>query len=445
MLCLVIPKTVFGQCPPPDSGALEIRLHEAILKHDSNAVAQLLSDGANPNARDPKGNTLLMCAADDNKNAAIVKLLIAHKADVNATSDLGSTALMDACDENKNYSIIELLLKSGANPNAQYRDGSTVLMNACLYNNISLVKLLLDSHADVNLPTYDGEMAIDYIDEGDTTTAAVKALLIAAGAKPYGRSTPAFERAFREPTPGSMATLSSKIDATLNEIERYYFAYRKHSRDTNVDYYDSLYQASHFLRFYLIINLPKVSWSLSDELPKRKQVWVSTSKDKKIRVWGWDSYMGGSMPHTFQIIQYTTPYGIKIYDPNLLSVRDYAHNYVCDTIYPLLQTDGQTVYLFTQNWKADGRSYGQTLEVMTIHDSSLVRVNNFFESDYGFNDDLYYYCPDPTEYPSSQKRRISYNYAKKLLFVPENDANDSPGKKYFKYLHDGTKFVKVRK
>lgn len=438
-------RAVFAQCPPPDSGALEIKLHAAILENDANTVVQMISLGANPNARDPYGNTLLMCAADDNKNFLIVKLLISYKADVNATSNSGSTALMDACDEDNNLEIIEHLLKSGADVNAQYRDGSTVLMNACLDNNISLVKLLLDSHADVNLPTYDGEMAIDYIDEGDTTTAAVKALLIAAGAKPYGKSTPAFVNASHEAMPKSMLELSSKIDSTLNIIEKYYISYRTHNRDTNADYYDSLYQASHFLRFYLIINLPKVSWSLTGELPKGKQVWASTSKDKKIRVWGWDSYMGGSMPRRFQIIQYTTPYGIKIYDPNPLSGRDYAHNYYCDTIYSVKQNDGQTIYIFTQNWKADGRSYGQTLEAMTIHDSSLVHVKNFFESDNGFNDDLYYYFPDPTEYPSSQMRSISYNYAKKMLFVPENDDKDSPGKKYFKYFYDGTKFVKVRK
>lgn len=436
-----------AQCPPPDSGVKEIKLHAAILENDANTVAQMISLGANPNARDPYGNTLLMCAADDNKNFLIVKLLILYKADVNATSNSGSTALMDACGEDNNLEIIEHLLKSGANINVQDRGGNTVLMDACVFEKLDLIKLLLSFHPDVNLPNYDGMMAIDFLDDDDSTAPTIKALLINAGAKPYGRSTPAFEKACREPQPTSITKLSYRINSLLEKIWIFYDSSRQSYKNTSSDedYSDSLFQANQFLRYYLKINLPKLPWSLTDKLPKGSQIWSSCSKDKQIRVWGWDSFTGGSMPHTFQIVQYAIPKGIYIYDPNDFSVRNYGHNYRCDSIYSVTQNSGKTVYILVQNWRADGRSCGQTLMPMTIEDTALVPILKFFESEDGFDDELNYYLPDPTMYDYSKIRYISYNPDKKILYEPENGANDSPTKKYRKYYHDGTKFVRKLK
>jgi ankyrin repeat protein len=78
------------------------------------ATPLLLEHGADINARDPLGRTLLMlAAASDAMPVDVVKLLLAKGVDVNATCPTGETALSLA-KLRGNTPIVDLLLKSGA-------------------------------------------------------------------------------------------------------------------------------------------------------------------------------------------------------------------------------------------------------------------------------------------------------------------------------------------
>ena len=70
-------------------------LFQAIRAGDHTAVKTLLKNGADLQARDESGDTLLM-AAVLNADVAVLELLLKAGADVNATNQAGATALLRA-------------------------------------------------------------------------------------------------------------------------------------------------------------------------------------------------------------------------------------------------------------------------------------------------------------------------------------------------------------
>jgi ankyrin repeat protein len=98
-------------------------LHGAVYKTD---VEQLISKGANVNAKDKYGSTPLHGV----KNEGITKLLIDNGANVNAKDFFGETPLhIAAACAHKN--VTELLIANGANVNAKNKKGETPLDDAC--------------------------------------------------------------------------------------------------------------------------------------------------------------------------------------------------------------------------------------------------------------------------------------------------------------------------
>src|SRR5207253_3189716 len=82
-------------------------------------VAQLLLDrGADPNDRDPRGNTPLMDVVAHDSKVSNAKFLLDLGAKVDDTNDDGWTALMMACTWDSRWNpLVHFLLERGANVN----------------------------------------------------------------------------------------------------------------------------------------------------------------------------------------------------------------------------------------------------------------------------------------------------------------------------------------
>jgi ankyrin repeat protein len=139
--------------PAPSGTAL----FEAIRRGDSAAVQKLLKGGADPEARNDRGDTPLMAAAL-NAAASVLELLLQSGADANAANQAGATALMRAATfEDK----ARLLLEKGADLNARSLLGNTALILAARKEgNSRTVKLLLDRGAEVNATNDFGATAL---------------------------------------------------------------------------------------------------------------------------------------------------------------------------------------------------------------------------------------------------------------------------------------------
>jgi Ankyrin repeats (3 copies) len=112
---------------------------------DIFSVDQLLSDGADANARASNGTTALMGAAYGGYPRT-TELLIARGAKIDARSNDGATALHYAASGG-DVTVVGILLKAGADPNAKSVDGATPLMWAERREQESVIAVLRGSQS----------------------------------------------------------------------------------------------------------------------------------------------------------------------------------------------------------------------------------------------------------------------------------------------------------
>lgn len=129
----------------------DLRLLQAAKQQDWQAVASLVKEGVDVNARQGDGATALHWAAYWSHEATADVLLHAG-AKVDATNDLGATPLFLACT-NANGKMVEKLLAAGANPKlpvSPRTTGELPSMTAARTGSVEAVKALIAHGADVN-------------------------------------------------------------------------------------------------------------------------------------------------------------------------------------------------------------------------------------------------------------------------------------------------------
>ena len=135
------------QCHPP--------LHVACAREKVRIVELLIGAKASVSERVSEEGQTALHRACDNQNLRIVELLIGVRAWVNATDSEGQTSLHRACD-NQNVRFVEQhLIGVKAWVNATDSEGQTALHRAW-DRSLDIVKILVDSNADVNAEAGDG-------------------------------------------------------------------------------------------------------------------------------------------------------------------------------------------------------------------------------------------------------------------------------------------------
>ncbi|KAJ5674199.1 hypothetical protein N7462_009638 [Penicillium macrosclerotiorum] len=160
-------------------------LNEAVIQRDIENIRLLLLFKANPNIPDSQGKTpltltveqtfvdgavlLLQHGADANykvkgelesllavsianNNLELTQLLLAHGSNPNEETRNGTNLLIEAIRERTSHHLVEILLDAGCDPNYKDNQGKTALCEAVQSDQPSIVKALLDHHANPNLP-----------------------------------------------------------------------------------------------------------------------------------------------------------------------------------------------------------------------------------------------------------------------------------------------------
>jgi len=126
-------------------------------------IRAALQYGGEVSKRDANGITALMLAAANNRDPAVIPILISAGADINGHSVSGETPLIFAAEQNPNPEMIEALLKAGARIEDQDGLGRTALMAAAWGNsNPEVISALLKAGANRKIKANDGSFAVDY-------------------------------------------------------------------------------------------------------------------------------------------------------------------------------------------------------------------------------------------------------------------------------------------
>lgn len=130
----------------------------ACRQGDTNAVARLLSCGADPDKADVRGRTPLHWSTTSSDDKCM-ELLLAAKADVNLKDLHGQTALSLSARKDS-LDCIEILVAADADIESEGSQGWRPLHSAVFYDRSSTVSHLLRSGADINARTSTGSTAM---------------------------------------------------------------------------------------------------------------------------------------------------------------------------------------------------------------------------------------------------------------------------------------------
>ena len=134
---------------------LESPFIQAVKKENLAEVERFIDEGVDLELKDLNGYTPLMHAVKQ-QNTELVKLLAEYGANVDISDGLEDTPLVWASSM-KNEGIIEVLLEHGADPD---KGNFSPLMWAAYYGNLRLVKMFLESRANLNSRTNEGWTAL---------------------------------------------------------------------------------------------------------------------------------------------------------------------------------------------------------------------------------------------------------------------------------------------
>jgi ankyrin repeat protein len=142
--------------PPSSADALQ----QAVRDGNLAEVQRLVKGGENVNSLDYAGNAPLLDAAFSG-HLEIARFLIASGADPSVrNAQSGVTALIYAVLSSR-PAMVQLLLAAGAHVDDKSRDGESLLHLAATKNNLPVLLLLLDAHADMEMLDADGRTPLD--------------------------------------------------------------------------------------------------------------------------------------------------------------------------------------------------------------------------------------------------------------------------------------------
>src|SRR5262245_55637613 len=148
LLAIVTSLLLFGCAQKGDVQAMSRQLIAAAERGDTDAVRQLLQQGADVNARDERGRTPAMAATHGNRVDTVAALIQAG-ADINIRDNQLDNPFLYAGAEGL-LDILKLTIAAGADTKLTNRYGGTALIPAAERGHVAVVEELL-THTDVDV------------------------------------------------------------------------------------------------------------------------------------------------------------------------------------------------------------------------------------------------------------------------------------------------------
>ena len=160
----------------------ELSLHCAVAHDSVETLQNLISQGADVNAKDKTGATPLHEAARWQRNIGVLRYLVSEGADVNAKNSNGSTPLFVAAVGNS-VRVSQYLQALGADIHAKDNDGNTPLHVAAMHHSIENLRCLIANGADINAKNNKGKIPLDVVTTNEYADETKRILREAMGKK----------------------------------------------------------------------------------------------------------------------------------------------------------------------------------------------------------------------------------------------------------------------
>lgn len=173
---------------------------------------------------------------------------------------------------------------------------------------------------------------------------------------------------------------------------------------------------------------------------REKCVQILDSEDSNVRLYSWDTYLGGTMGVYGNIVQYKsedTVFSEPLSNSFIFSNYD---NFFCKSIFTF-DTLGNTYYLIVKTSKYSSKDAAESVTAYTIEKGKLIKVK-LFRSKKGIAHtvNLYYNFYSVVNRKERPIRLIKFNKKRKVLSLPIINKNDSVTKKYTHTAFNGQFF-----
>ena len=135
---------------------------EFLKNNDFLSVKKNIKDGADVNEENENGESVLACALKNRCDMDLLMLLIDNGADINDFDDDG-VSIFDMSITYNNIEMVKYMIEQGIDVNfTQRRSKFTPLMSAVSYGRVDIVILLLEHGADQYAVDTKGFSAVDF-------------------------------------------------------------------------------------------------------------------------------------------------------------------------------------------------------------------------------------------------------------------------------------------
>lgn len=176
---------------------------------------------------------------------------------------------------------------------------------------------------------------------------------------------------------------------------------------------------------------------------KALNIHIADSEDKKLRIYSWDTWQGGTMRDFRNIFQYKV--GDSIFSKLVYDSRgeDYIPFY--SQIFSI-NIKEQTYYLAVGNGIHSTRDAGESITAFTIkegvvHESRLFKEGDTLTSDINLFFDFF----SVVDRPERPLQLIKYNQKKRIIYLPIVADDGKVTKKYIRYKFNGKYFAPYSK
>ena len=217
---------------------------------------------------------------------------------------------------------------------------------------------------------------------------------------------------------------SQSVKQVKDSVSYYMAMIKNHSlyygrESDSLDYYNE------GLKHYLVSALSKQPLTLQTEF---EDISVSSSEDKKFRIYWWDQEGGGTMHGYYSVVQYQTNNGVKaevIYPKDGTSM-DMAENvdgpgFFYPKIYSVRTTNNNTLYLAIRNGRYMTWDVSSGIKAFTIYNDKIIDTIKVFKTSRGVLnaiDYVYNFFSNYDTKTNEEKHQIRLSPDKKKLYIP---------------------------